>query len=120
MTRVNSVLPNITSLMTDLKDTQSKLKDKGSDVERQIERLKRQIAEARDLASRVKVGVTFQPNTFVEVKNPEDLAQQSTTTKVSAYFKTEKPNGVLLYLGNEIGTSRKLKRALTVRSSILF
>lgn len=91
-----------------------KLKGKGTDVDKQIDRLKRQVAEARDLASRVNVGVDFQPNTFIEVKNPEDLAKQSTSTKVSAYFKSDKPNGALLYLGNEIGTNRKLKRAHTV------
>ncbi|KAK6627792.1 hypothetical protein RUM44_010271 [Polyplax serrata] len=113
LTRVNSILPDINQLMTNLKDTQMKLKGKGTDVDKQIDRLKRQVAEARDLASRVNVGVDFQPNTFIEVKNPEDLAKQSTSTKVSAYFKSDKPNGALLYLGNEIGTNRKLKRAHT-------
>lgn len=112
--RVNSILPDINHLMTNLKNTQVKLKEKGDDVDKKIDRLKRQVAEARDLASRVNVGVSFQPNTFVEVKNPEDLAKQSISTKVSAYFKSDKPNGALLYLGNEMGTSRKLKRAHTV------
>lgn len=114
MAKVNEILPDIGNLMSNLKNTQSNLKERGSEVNEQIARLKRQVAEARDLVSRVKVGVIFEPNTFVEIKNPEDLAQQSTTTKVSAYFKTEKPNGVLLYLGNEVGTSRRLTRTLTV------
>ncbi|KAL0280200.1 UNVERIFIED_CONTAM: hypothetical protein PYX00_001570 [Menopon gallinae] len=110
---VNSILPDVNILMNKVKDTQANLKDKTGDIDKQVERLKRQIAEARDLASRVKVGVNFEPNTFVEIKNPDDLAKQSLTTKISGYFKTDQPNGALVYVGNEMGTSRKLKRAQT-------
>jgi laminin alpha 3/5 len=59
---------------------------------------------------RIKVGVTFSQNTALELRNPESLPQLATSTKVSLYFKTNKPNGFLLYLGNEEGTHRKLRR----------
>lgn len=111
---ISSILPDVNILMNRVKDSQANLKDKTGDIDKQVERLKRQIAEARDLASRVKVGVNFDPNTFVEIKNPDDLAKQSVTTKISGYFKTDQPNGALVYVGNEMGTSRKLKRAQTV------
>ncbi|KAJ9580421.1 hypothetical protein L9F63_024397, partial [Diploptera punctata] len=65
---------------------------------------------SRDVANRMKVGVTFYPNTTLELRNPESMSQLATSTQVSLYFKTNKPNGFLLYLGNELGTHRKVRR----------
>ena len=56
------------------------------------------------------MGVTFSQNTALELRNPESLPQLATSTKVSLYFKTNKPNGFLLYLGNEEGAHRKMRR----------
>lgn len=60
------------------------------------------------MSFRVKVGLTFYPNTTLELRNPENLADQSTKTYISTYFRTENPNGLIFYLGNKEGT--KLKR----------
>ena len=58
----------------------------------------------------MKVGVTFYQNTTLELRNPESMSQLATSTPVSVYFKTDKQNGFLLYLGNELGTHRKIRR----------
>lgn len=59
----------------------------------------------------MKVGLTFYPNTTLELRNPENLADQSTKTHISTYFRTNNKNGLILYLGNQVGT--KLKRTKT-------
>lgn len=54
--------------------------------------------------------MTFSQNTTLELRNPGSLPQLATSTKVSLYFKTNKLNGFLLYLGNEEGTHHKMRR----------
>ena len=54
--------------------------------------------------------MTFYTNTILELRNPESMSQLATSTHVSLYFKTDKPHGFLLYLGNEVGTHRKMRR----------
>jgi laminin, alpha 3/5 len=76
-----------------------------------LEKLRHQVNIARDLANGIKVGVTFHPNTTLELKPPENLSQLSTNSRVSAFVKTDKPNGFLMYLGNENKTDgRRGKR----------
>jgi hypothetical protein len=67
---------------------------------------------------RIKVGVTFFPNTTLELRNPEGLPLLATSTKISTYFRTNRPNGFILYLGNAIGTHKISKRSKTVNTKI--
>lgn len=99
--RVSKILPNLTSLVTDLKEKQDNVEKLGSDLGERIIRLKQQIESARNIANGINVGVRFHPNTTLELQPPSNLPQLASNSRVSAYFKTEKPNGFLLYLGNE-------------------
>jgi len=63
---------------------------------------------------RIKVGVNLSKNSTLELRNPENLAQQSISTLASIYIKTDQPKGLILYLGNEVGTSRRMRRFKTV------
>lgn len=63
---------------------------------------------------RIKVGVNLSKNSTLELRNPENLAQQSISTLASIYIKTDQPTGLILYLGNEVGTSRRMRRFKTV------
>lgn len=110
--KINTILPNITSLIDELGPQQTELQDSVDDIENKIKQLERKIDEARVTANRVKVGVTFFPNTTLELRNPPNLADLSTATHISTYFRTENPNGLVFYLGNKEGT--KLKRTKTV------
>ncbi|KAK3929045.1 Laminin subunit alpha [Frankliniella fusca] len=94
-----------------------------------IEELKQKVAEARENVNRhvkfvnfayiyqpvnlgfyqIKVGVRFYQDTTLQLRNPESLSQQTTSSRVSVYFKTERPNGFILYLGNERDSNRKLR-----------
>jgi len=111
--RVESVKPDIDQLIGELNTQRNVLDASGLDIKAQIESLRQKISMAREVANRIKVGVTFSQNTALELRNPESLPQLATSTKVSLYFKTNKPNGFLLYLGNEEGTHRKMRRVRT-------
>lgn len=99
--RVSQLLPNLTTLVDALQEKQESIAKVGSDLGDRIDRLKKQIEIAREIANGIKVGVQFYPNTTLELAPPANLEQLATSSRVSAYVRTEKPNGFLLYLGNE-------------------
>lgn len=108
--RVGDIVPNIIGMIDDLEEKQGKLDSVNSQIGDDIERLRRQIAQARSIANSIKLGVHFMPNTTLELKPPENLQSQAFNTKISTYFKTDKPNGFLLYLGNEPKPGSRTKR----------
>ncbi|XP_011495348.1 PREDICTED: laminin subunit alpha [Ceratosolen solmsi marchali] len=102
---MNTMLPDITNRLKVLSNKQQSINGSGNSLYDKIESLKRKISNARDLANRIRIGLTFFPNTTLELKNPESLPLQITSTKISVYFRTAKPNGFLMYLGNENRTN---------------
>ncbi|KAL7292410.1 hypothetical protein TKK_0013999 [Trichogramma kaykai] len=93
--------PKIEGKLVELNEKQQLNNQSGNHLHDKIEDLKRKISNARDLANRIRIGLTFVPNTMLELQNPESLAMQTTATKISLYFRTPRTNGFLLYLGNE-------------------
>lgn len=98
---MSRIVPNITNLISDLGSKQTSIDSTGSILQKKIDDLKHSIANARELADRFKIGLTFYRNTTLELKNPESLPLLATSTKLSAYFRTNQTNGFLFYLGNE-------------------
>lgn len=98
---VGALLPKVNELVGSLKQDQGAIGHKITDLGARIEQLKKQIENARDIANSIKVGLRFHPNTTLELKPPPNLAQLGIDTRISAYIKTEKPNGFLMYLGND-------------------
>lgn len=101
--RIENQVPEILSIEEDVKKAQDKSSSRLSVIGENIDELKKKIKQARDAANGIEVGLTFYPNTTLELKPPEDLAVLS-NTKVSTYFKTDRPDGFLFYLGNEAKT----------------
>lgn len=99
--RVSELVPNILGVIDELEEKQGRLDSLNSQIGDDLERLRRQVEQARALANSIKVGVQFQPNTILELKTPDNLQSQTFNTRVSAFFKTANPNGLLLFLGNE-------------------
>lgn len=108
---VDKYLPDIAKLLNNLDNNQKMIEANGTDLQSKIEALKNKIANARELADRYKLGLTFYRNTTLELKNPENLPLLATSTKISLYFRTNTTNGFLLYLGNEENV--KLSRSKT-------
>lgn len=108
--KVGDLVPKIISMVDEQQDKQDKLDVLDSQIGYDIERLRRQIAQARSIANSIKLGVQFMPNTTLELKTPENLQSQAYNTKVSTFFRTDKPNGFLMYLGNEPKQGTRGKR----------
>ncbi|XP_050541070.1 laminin subunit alpha [Daktulosphaira vitifoliae] len=108
-----SLLPKATSTFDRLKDKPEKLNKKEQQIKTSLDSLQKKIAICREMINRIKVGVSLKRNSTLELRNPENLAQQGISTLASIYFKTDQPNGLILYLGNEVGTSRRMRRAKT-------
>lgn len=102
---VEDTIPQLNELAQIIEQEQANVEEIGQLLGEDIENLKRQIETARQIANAIKVGVRFSPGTVLELKTPETTPLLATKTKASAYFKTEKPNGFLMYLGNHNRTS---------------
>lgn len=108
--RVGELVPNILGAIVELETKQTRLDSLNSQLGDDLDRLRRQIDQARSLANNIKLGVQFLPNTTLELKTPENLQSQAFNTRISTFFKTENPNGLLLYLGNEPKPGARGKR----------
>lgn len=106
--RIDNQVPEILTIEEDVKKAQDRTSSRLSVVGEGIDDLRKQLQQARDAANAIQVGLTFYPNTTLELKPPENLAVLS-NTKVSAYFKTDRPDGFLFYLGNEGKTGGRNK-----------
>ncbi|KAL1517260.1 hypothetical protein ABEB36_001047 [Hypothenemus hampei] len=107
---VNEKLPMVLQGLEQLPERQKKRNESSEAIKNQINKLSNQIQLARDLANRLKVGVKFYANTSLELRNPSNLEDMTTSTKISGFFRTEKQNGLIFYLGNPPGTNlRKTK-----------
>lgn len=110
---VNEQLPKLVNTLHNLPAQQKELRHVSAALEDKIKILQQQIALARDVANRIKVGVKFYPNTTLELRNPPNLADLSTSSYISGYFRTNETNGLILYLGNGEGTN--LRRTKSVK-----
>ncbi|KYB28643.1 Laminin subunit alpha-like Protein [Tribolium castaneum] len=108
---VNDKLPYITNMMEEIPEQQARLQRTVDNIANSMKKLNQQIILARDLANQIKIGMKFYPNTTLELEVPSNLEELSTSERVSGYFRTEKPYGLLWYLGNPLGT--KLRRTKT-------
>lgn len=108
--RLNAVLPDLRNLLTRNKEKQVLLNQLGKDLSEKLAELRQKTALARDQANRINVGVTFYHNSTLQLRNPDGLNRAATANQFSLYFRTAELNGFLAYLGNEVGTSKKLRR----------
>lgn len=109
---VNEKLPEILRAIRELPAKQDDRRTTADGLQEKIKKLNEQIALARDIASRIKVGVTFLESSSLELQNPPNIADLSTSTYISGYFRTKELNGLIFYLGNPEGT--KLRRTKSV------
>eukprot|EP00102_Acyrthosiphon_pisum_P016424 XP_008187385.2 PREDICTED: laminin subunit alpha [Acyrthosiphon pisum] len=120
VTQSNKQLDTALSLLPNATDSINRLKNKPEELQKVIEKLKStvkslqtKVITSRNMVNRIKVGVNLSKNSTLELRNPENLAQQSISTLASIYIKTDQPKGLIMYLGNEVGTSRRMRRFKT-------
>lgn len=109
MDRVNTLIPNLETQVEEIGELQNNAMKHMSSLGEQKSILQDKIDQAREIANKIKVGVTFQPSTTIELKPPSSELYEKEI--VSIFVKTENPNGFILYLGNENKTTgRRNKR----------
>ena len=54
----------------------------------------------------IRVGLTFERDTVLQVHNPQNLEQAGSYTKLSLYVKTTDSNAFLAYIGPEDNVDR--------------
>lgn len=105
---VNEKIPELLKVIEELPNKQEEKRSIATGLQEKITKLREQIAIARDVASRIKVGVKFEPQTMLQLQNPPNIADLTTSTYVSGYFRTPKERGLIFYLGNPVG--QKLRK----------
>ncbi|OQV14684.1 Laminin subunit alpha [Hypsibius exemplaris] len=103
-------LPQYTEKINRISADIARTDQAAADLGNKLEELKKKIELTRSLANRVKVGMQMFRNNTVQLKNPPEVASAATYTNINLYFKTPEKDGLLFYLGNEVGTARRTKR----------
>lgn len=111
--QVEQQVPEMMDLATSLRQKKESIQEKGIDVGDRLKELRHSIQKTRELANKIKVGVEFQPNTTIELQNPEDLTKAATSTKVSMFVRTDEPSGLLMFMGTPVGGSKLMRRTKT-------
>lgn len=101
----NETLPVVLDTMKSIPESQDLNTQLSKEIGSNVKKLNQQIELARDLANRIKVGVSFSPSTYLELRNPKNIEDLVISTKFSGYFKTKRENGFLFYIGNPNGTN---------------
>ncbi|KAK6179097.1 hypothetical protein SNE40_011531 [Patella caerulea] len=103
---IRSLSPDMNNLIKSLGERSGRLTDIGRTVAANVTQLREKIALARDEANRIRVGLRFLSNTTLTVRNPANIEQAGSYSKVSFYFRTDNLNGLLLYLGGDQKSGR--------------
>ncbi|XP_050725715.1 laminin subunit alpha-like isoform X5 [Eriocheir sinensis] len=106
-------LPEALELAERLRPQKERIQMKGIDMGERLEKLRLTIQKTRELANKIKVGVSFLPNTTIEVENPRDMTKASTSTKVSTFIKTNQPSGLIFFMGTPVGGHQRMRRTTT-------
>jgi len=96
-------VPLSSAITGNLESKQPEFEEKKSEMAEKIAELKAQIAAAREQANRIPVGMNLQDSSYLQLENPGSLDNQQKDTQMSLHFKTQEPDGLLVYLGNEPG-----------------
>jgi len=96
-------VPFSSAITEGLEEKRPFFEDKKAQIGADIAELKARIQTARELANRVPVGMNFVESSHLLLGNPQSLDSQQVQTKISLFFKTEKPDGLILFIGNGPG-----------------
>ena len=102
-----------------LRQRDKRIGDLTKSVQQQISKLKSRLKYARGgLVSKMKVGMQFNQESTLQVRNPDDLEQLALETQVSFYANVSRlgrgdDRAFLFYMGNVIDTHTKMPRAST-------
>ncbi|XP_046976709.1 laminin subunit alpha [Vanessa cardui] len=100
LNNIGEMDPMISTTYQTVKMKQLNLENRRQEADDKLQKLRSLIEQARTVANRIPVGVTFDRRSTLQPRLPETVDEMSTSTHVSAYFRTKENNGFILYLGN--------------------
>ncbi|XP_063440155.1 laminin-like protein epi-1 isoform X2 [Mytilus trossulus] len=101
ITYVSENVPQIEKLVNDLNVQKNTVQDLQDRVIANITELKEKIKLARDEANRIRVGLEFLGNTTVTLRNPENINEAGSFTRLSMYIQTTQKDALLAYVGGD-------------------
>ncbi|GFS13654.1 laminin subunit alpha, partial [Elysia marginata] len=116
--------PELKDMVKKLSDVADRVSEKSRTLGLNVASLKEKIAQARDEANRIKVGLSFLGNTTVTLRNPPTLKDTGSYSTVSMFLKTDQSDALLMYVGNnqnvaDAGTSKRRKRSITFENDVV-
>ncbi|RWS16537.1 Laminin subunit alpha-like protein [Dinothrombium tinctorium] len=105
--RVSQIVPNISNLIEKVSLKSEKLQITFDDISLKTEELRKKIAFARGEANRIDLGMEFFSDSYLQLRNPENLENSGSYLNASVYFKTLSPAGLLFYIGNPVKVKRE-------------
>ena len=100
-----------------LKEKERVLDGLSESVSSMMARIKSVVAKVRGKLKKMDVGVEFEGESNLELKNPENLEEMAVKTEVSMYFnvtdRESDDRAFLMYMGNEEGTHTMMPHTST-------
>ncbi|XP_013408769.1 laminin subunit alpha isoform X2 [Lingula anatina] len=96
---LTALVPNATRDINKLYDQSKRIDGVAEDLRIKIAELKEKIIQAQERANSIRVGLTVFPNTTLELRNPQELKDAGSFTKLSTFVNTTDTDGLLLYVG---------------------
>ena len=66
----------------------------------------------------IRVGMQFFRNSSLQLRNPKNIANAGSYSKISLYFNTDQRNGFLAYVGPDASTFGQLATVSTVNYGV--
>ncbi|VVC86157.1 unnamed protein product [Leptidea sinapis] len=100
LNNMGEATPIIESKYRTVKMQQDGLEQRRKEADEKLKKLRELVEQARTIANRIPVGVTFDRWSTLQPRLPDTVDEMSTSTHASTYFRTKEKNGFLFYLGN--------------------
>jgi len=96
---VTKLVPTTINLLDRLHIHASRIRQLGMNLAANITILRNEVLVARTVANLIRVGMHYQEDTSLQVRNPFNILTSGAISKVSIYFTTKHQNGLLFYVG---------------------
>ena len=105
---VSNNIPEIERLVNVIGEKKTAMQGLKDTVIAGIAELKEKIKLARDEANRIRVGIEFLGNTTVTLRNPVNIDEAGSYTRLSMYIQTTQRDALLAYVGGDHSPGRPL------------
>ncbi|KAI8431212.1 hypothetical protein MSG28_001250 [Choristoneura fumiferana] len=114
---IDGTNPKLSEKYLSVEEKQKDFEKRRAEADKRLKKVNDLIEQARTVANRITVGVNFDRFATLQPRLPDTIDEMSTSTHVSAYFRTREKDGFILYLGNPEGTMLRRTKSVIERRS---